>query len=71
LRSTLLPSRSIFRWIHLVGELGRNLEPSKLRRYQDSDEFIETGREDPRKDYTLAISKKFANPQLLSETIAE
>jgi hypothetical protein len=54
-----------------VGELGKNLSPLKLWRYQDSDEFMRTGRKEPSEVFAFVISKKFANLPLLGEMIAE
>jgi hypothetical protein len=42
----------------IVGELGKNLSPSKLRKCQDSKEFMKACREDPSGSVSFVISKK-------------
>jgi hypothetical protein len=54
-----------------VGELGKNLTPSKLRICQDFDEFIETCRKEPSEDFVLVIFNEYANPLIMGETIVE
>jgi hypothetical protein len=43
--------------LHYIGELGKNLSPSKLRKCQDSKEFMKACREDPSESVIFMISK--------------
>jgi hypothetical protein len=51
-----------------VGELGKNLSPSKLRKCQDSKEFMKACREDLSESFIFMISKKNST---MGEAIAE
>ena len=54
-----------------VGELGKNLSPSKLRICQDIGEFTDTYRKESSDDLAFMIFMEFANLLIMGETIAE
>jgi hypothetical protein len=55
----------------VVGELGKNITPSKLRRCRDFDEFLKAVEKEPSNISSFMISDEFSNPTLLGEIIAE
>jgi hypothetical protein len=52
-------------------ELGKNLSPSKLRRYHDSCEFGKASGKESREVFVFTVSENFANLLLSGERIAE
>jgi hypothetical protein len=58
-------------WERSVGEWGKNLSPSKLRRCHDSCGFGEADGKEPSEVFIFMVSEEFANLPLSDEKITE